>query len=109
MLTACYAPIRTQKRLDEEVHRMEVTQRVRRHLSHHNHFHGHLDTLSIDYRDETLVLQGKVPTFYLKQVLQEILRNVPGVRNISNRVDVVSPRGISSVNNSNSENRRCHE
>jgi hypothetical protein len=36
----------------------------------------------------TLVVRGAVPTFYIKQVLQEALREVPGVARIDNQVEV---------------------
>jgi hypothetical protein len=44
-----------------------------------------------------LTLHGNVPSFYLKQVLQSILKDVPGIERIDNRVDVVSAAGLSSV------------
>lgn len=43
-----------------------------------------------------LTLRGKVPTFYLKQVLQERLRGIDHVKKIENEVDVVSSTGLSS-------------
>jgi hypothetical protein len=36
-----------------------------------------------------------VPTFYLKQVLQCVLRDVEGVRGIDNQVVVISSQGLS--------------
>lgn len=44
-----------------------------------------------------LTLEGRLPSFYLKQVLQTHLRDIEGVTRIDNRVDVVSPTGLSSV------------
>jgi hypothetical protein len=38
-----------------------------------------------------------VPSFYLKHVLQGLLKNLEGVERIDNRVAVVSPAGLSSV------------
>ncbi len=35
-----------------------------------------------------LVLRGRVPTFYLKQVAQTLVRQLPQVRQIENRLDV---------------------
>ncbi len=53
--------------------------------------------ISIDVADDTLILRGQVPSFYLKQVLQTLLTQVDGVSRIDNRVDVTSSTGLSSV------------
>jgi len=71
------------------------------YLDRHSHFRGyrqgHLQTLSIEVRQGTLILEGRLPSFYLKQVLQTALRKVPGVQEIKNRVVVVSSDGLSST------------
>ena len=46
--------------------------------------------------DGHLTLHGCVPNFYLKQVLQELLRGIERVKLITNSVDVVSATGLSS-------------
>ena len=43
-----------------------------------------------------LTLSGRVPSFYLKQALQELLRDIERVKLITNSVDVVSSTGMSS-------------
>jgi hypothetical protein len=43
-----------------------------------------------------LTLRGRVPNYYLKQVLQELLHGIERVKLITNSVDVVSATGISS-------------
>ena len=43
-----------------------------------------------------LRLQGCVPTFYLKQVLLTLVRNVDHVEHIANEVNVVNSSGLSS-------------
>jgi hypothetical protein len=43
-----------------------------------------------------LRLVGRVPTFYLKQMLQTILRDIDHVEQIINDVHVVSATGLSS-------------
>jgi hypothetical protein len=45
-----------------------------------------------------LVIRGRVPTFYLKQLLQDALKEIEGVRRLDNRVEVVAVQGLSSVN-----------
>lgn len=48
------------------------------------------------YHQGRLTLHGSVPSFYLKQLLQELLRGVESVNQIENDVDVVSSNGFSS-------------
>jgi hypothetical protein len=43
--------------------------------------------------DGQLTLRGRVPNFYLKQVLQELLRGIERVKQITNSVNVVSSSG----------------
>lgn len=49
------------------------------------------------YDRGTLTLEGCVPTFYLKQILQTMLRDLEHVQQIANQVDVVSSTGLSSA------------
>ena len=46
--------------------------------------------------DGHVTLRGRVPNFYLKQMLQEMLRGIERVKLITNSVDVVSSTGMSS-------------
>ena len=69
---------------------------VREQLESHPHFRGRLETLSIDQHGKTLYLSGQLPTFYLKQLVQEIVRHLPGVQSIRNEIVVISPYGVSS-------------
>jgi len=48
------------------------------------------------YEEGCLTLRGCVPSFYLKQVLQELMRGIEQVDQIQNDVDVVSSTGLSS-------------
>ncbi len=66
-------------------------------LSQHDHFRYHLDSIFIDYQKGRLIITGRLPSFYLKQMLQTVLRTLPEVQQIDNRVDVVSSRGLSSI------------
>jgi osmotically-inducible protein OsmY len=75
----------------------EVTEMVRARLADCCHFAHHWREISCSYEKGVLTLQGRVPSFYLKQVLQTTLKGIPGVKRIDNRVDVVSAAGLSSV------------
>jgi hypothetical protein len=44
-----------------------------------------------------LIITGRVPSFYLKQLVQEALSDIEGVQGIENRIDVVNQAGRSSV------------
>jgi hypothetical protein len=50
------------------------------------------------YVDGTLTLEGCVPTFYMKQILQTMLRDLEHVERIANEVAVISSTGLSSEN-----------
>jgi hypothetical protein len=53
-----------------------------------------------DFAKGVLTLRGRVPTFYLKQVLQARLADLHAVVEIRNQVDVISSTGLSSVRQS---------
>jgi len=64
---------------------------VRERLEQHPHFRGRASLLAIELTEETIVLSGRVPSHYLKQLLQEAIRRMPGVVGIDNQVDVMRP------------------
>jgi osmotically-inducible protein OsmY len=53
--------------------------------------HLALKNISCVYRDGVFVLQGCVPTYYLKLVAQEVVRQLEGVERIDNQIQVVAP------------------
>ncbi len=53
-------------------------------------------TVSCRFDKGVLRLEGKVPTFHLKQIAQSILQDIDGVQLVENRLMVVNPNGISS-------------
>lgn len=54
--------------------------------------HGCARFSRIARRKEALILRGTLPSYYLKQVLQTILRDIEGITFIDNQVDVFWPR-----------------
>jgi osmotically-inducible protein OsmY len=50
-----------------------------------------LKNVSCDCRDGVLVLRGCLPSYYLKQVAQEIVGRLAGVEAIDNQIQVVTP------------------
>jgi len=75
----------------------DANQENRRLLADHPCFQGRAERFEFIENDWVLSVRGQVPSFYLKQVLQEALRNAAGSRIIDNRVDVVCCDGLSSV------------
>ena len=47
-----------------------------------------LRSISCEYHEGMFVLRGKVPSFYMKQVAQELVRSVEGVSTIVNCLEV---------------------
>jgi len=43
--------------------------------------------------DGVVTLHGRLPSYYLKQVAQEITLGVEGVRHVVNRIEVLAPAG----------------
>lgn len=77
--------------------RFDLSDLARQQLEHHPHFRSRVSDVYIEHRGRTLILTGRLPTFYLKQLVQEAVRHVPGVQYIRNMIDVVSADGVSSV------------
>ncbi len=53
--------------------------------------------ISFEFTDGVLTVHGCVPTFYLKQIIQTRLKELPGVDQIDNQIAVISSTGLSSV------------
>lgn len=49
-----------------------------------------LRAIQVEVEGDRLVLSGCLPSYYLKQQLQEVVRRVAGVRGIENRVEVAT-------------------
>ena len=67
-----------------------IVERAYAVLDAHSHFRGRAFRFEFVCQDDVLIVRGAVPTFYLKQVLQSVLKDVDGVRVIDNQVTVVS-------------------
>ncbi|MCA9197147.1 MAG: BON domain-containing protein [Planctomycetales bacterium] len=49
---------------------------------------GHADRIRLTWMNGSLVLAGRLPTFYQKQLAQEAVRHIQGVRNVENQIAV---------------------
>ena len=64
----------------------EIAQQALRRSSYFE-----LRNLSCDFSGGILTLRGRVPSYHLKQLAQASVAEVPGVVEVHNRVEVVSP------------------
>jgi hypothetical protein len=78
----------------------DVEQRARQRLAEDRLYNFYFREIHCRFDSGILTLEGRVPTFHLKQVLQTMLFGVEGVDRIDNRVDVVNVSGVSSVRSS---------
>jgi hypothetical protein len=72
----------------------QIIQCARAMLDGHAHFRGRSDRFKFSCADDVLIVKGSVPSFYLKQLLQSVLKGIEGVRVIENQVQVISEAGI---------------
>jgi hypothetical protein len=77
--------------------RTDLSTVARQYLESHPHFRGRASGVSIAHEGSNLFVTGRLPSFYLKQLVQEALRHVPGVKHVYNQIDVVSADGVSSA------------
>ena len=74
-----------------------VERQARALVARHHCFRGHEREFEFVHSEDVLTVRGRVPTFYLKQMLQTMLKDLRGIARIDNQVDVVSSHGLSSV------------
>ena len=78
---------------------VKIEHLARIQLNRHCHFRGRVDGFEFQNRDRVLTVRGRVPSFYLRRLLEKVLLRVDGVQSIDNQVDVVCCDGLSSVRN----------
>ena len=49
-----------------------------------------LHRVQCDCQNGAVMLRGRVASFFLKQLAQELVRNAAGVKSVTNRIDVVA-------------------
>jgi hypothetical protein len=70
-----------------------IARRAYEILDMHAHFRGRAAHFDFTCREDVLIVRGAVPTFYLKQVLQSVLKDIEGIRMIENQVQVMPAVG----------------
>jgi hypothetical protein len=71
-----------------------ILHEARRRLSGDSFWLAHCIRFELDGRK--LILKGTVPSFYIKQLTQSLLRDIEGVEAIVNGIEVKSATGLSS-------------
>ncbi len=69
----------------------QMLQKWHEMLESSGYFRGRSHCIQSRFRDGVLRLNGIVPTWYLKQILQKLAAQCPGVKRISNQVQVFEP------------------
>lgn len=62
---------------------------IRERLERHPHFRGRASLFQVELLEGTIVLSGCLPSYYLKQLMQEAIRPLLGLVGIDNRVLVM--------------------
>ncbi len=52
-----------------------------------------LRNLKCYIHERVVILRGKVPTYYCKQLAQTLTAEIPGVDEVNNQIEVVGPGG----------------
>lgn len=71
-------------------HEMKMEREAEFLLTQHSHFRGQCRPIFFRCLNRSLVLSGKVDSYYLKQLAQEALRGLTGIDQIDNRIVVTS-------------------
>jgi len=50
-----------------------------------------LKNITCDLFDGVLVLRGCLPTYYLKQIAQEVVADLEGVESVDNQIQIMTP------------------
>ena len=70
-----------------------IAERANQALYEHPCFRGRATWVHCATRGDHIVISGRVPSFYLKQLAQEVLRRVSGMPPIDNRLEIVHAPG----------------
>ena len=66
-------------------------------LSNDRHYSCHFRNITCHHKDGVLTLRGRLPSFYLKQVLQTVLRDLSGIQRIDNQTDICESSGTMEI------------
>jgi len=66
-----------------------IVSLIRERLEDHPHFRGRTSLLKIESIGGSVVVSGRLPTYHLKQLLQEAIKLVPDLEQFDNQVEVL--------------------
>jgi len=72
--------------------RIDLREEVQNVLFRSPHFAGH--NVQFELHGDEVLLKGIVPSYYQKQLAQESLRHLPGLKRIRNELQVVSRKPV---------------
>jgi len=75
----------------------ELVRHACQKLAQHSQLRTRAASFDFHKLGDVLVVRGRVPSFYLKQMVQTALKDLEGVRRIDNQVQVVASHGLSSL------------
>jgi osmotically-inducible protein OsmY len=84
MLETQPAPVSSETITPDQVE-AEAEQRLRKSSSFV------LRNVACQFRDGVLILLGQLPSYHHKQIAQELVGQIGGVRQIENQIEVISP------------------
>ena len=84
-----HAPQATAPHLTQSVEDCRLAERVERALRATGYWA--LRTVRVSVNARVVILEGRVPTYYVKQIAQATALAVPGAHQIRNDLDVVKP------------------
>jgi osmotically-inducible protein OsmY len=76
---------------DAELSNTVIESSIRDSLEQHPHFRGRAALLQVESVEGMVILSGRLPSLYLKQLLQEAVGRIHGVVDIDNQVFVMRP------------------
>lgn len=82
--------------LPSSIQDLSIEDQARHHLASNCPYAFCFKDIQFEFAAGVLTLRGRLPSFYLKQILQTWLSSLQGVRQIKNQVNVVSATGRSS-------------
>jgi osmotically-inducible protein OsmY len=85
-----YAVESTAAILRESLEDLRLAERIERALLASGY--GALRNIDVNVHARTVILEGQVPSYYLKQVAQATALAVPGTMQVVNALDVSRPR-----------------